>query len=105
VPVRRDLRGGDADAVQGPGEEALGRSHVARLAQPGVDEVPVPIDRAVPGAPGTIDPDVGLVRLPSGARRAPALGPEAVGEERGEARLPLAHGLVAEDEAARQEHR
>ncbi len=32
------------------------------------------------------------------------LGPQPVGQQRGEARLPVADGLMGEDEAALQEH-
>ena len=42
--------------------------------------------------------------MPPGARRASALGAEPGGQERGEARLPVADGLVAEDEAPLEEH-
>ncbi len=42
--------------------------------------------------------------MPLRAALAVPLRPQPGGQERGEARLPVAHGLVAEDEAADQEH-
>ena len=50
------------------------------------------------------DPQVRLVRVPLRAALPAPLGAQPGGQERGEARLPVADGLVAEDEAPRQEH-
>jgi hypothetical protein len=42
--------------------------------------------------------------MPFLAGLAPALGPQALREQRGEARLPLPDGLLCEGKAAREEH-
>jgi len=49
-------------------------------------------------------PHIGLVGVPLFARFTPSLGAQPLCQQRGEARLPLADGLVREGEAARQEH-
>ncbi len=85
-------------------EEAPRRARVARRAQPRVDQVPRTVDRAVAVTPAAIDPDIRRSRVPLRARRTAPSGPRLRGEERGEARLPVAHRLVREGEAALQEH-
>ena len=54
VPVRRDLRGRMADHGGCPLEEPLGGVHVARLAQQGVDQVPVGVDGPIQVAPAPV---------------------------------------------------
>ena len=61
--------------IQRPGERVLGRDHVAPLADQCVDEVALPVDRPVQGAPAPVDVDVRLVRVARGARCAAPLGP------------------------------
>jgi len=105
VPVGRHLLGRVTGHVAGLGEEAPGGGHVALLAQQRVDAVALPVDRPVAVAPGTIDPDSGLVRVLFRAALPAPLGPQTVGQERGAAGLPVPDRLMAEGEAARQEQR
>lgn len=49
VPVGRDLRRGLPGDGQRSGEAALGCGPVALVAQQRVDQVPLPVDRAIPG--------------------------------------------------------
>lgn len=55
-------------------------------------------------APAPIDPGADPARAPRGAALAALPGAQPGGDKRGGARLPLPDGLVAEDNAARQEH-
>ena len=87
-----------------PPEELPRRDHVAALTQAGVDQVALAIDRPVQGAPRPVDLHGGLVRVPRRAGLTVALGAEVLREQRGEACLPVADGLVGEHEAAGQEH-
>ena len=104
VPVRRHPPRGVPGEVACLAEEPLRGAHVARLAAPRVDQIALPIDRAVQVAPGTIDLDVGLVRMPLGTRCAAPFGAQLGRQQRGEARLPVADGLMAEGEDPREEH-
>jgi len=104
VPVRRHLRGRGPGAVQGLGEAPPGRVPVPRRAQPRVDQIPLPVDRPVAGTPATVNRDIRLIRMPLGACGAAPFGAQLRGDQWGEARLPVPHRLVREDEAALEEH-
>ena len=104
VPVRGDALGGDASGGFGRAEEGLRRGHVAVLAQHGVDEIAVAVDRPVQIGPAAADFQVGLVHVPVPAAAAalavPALA-KLVGQQRRELRLPLPNGLVADNDPGR----
>jgi len=105
VPVRRDRRGGAPGAVVRPGEAAPRRVHVAPLAESRVDAVAVAVERPIPGAPAPVDPEIGRVRVPVGARHPAPPGPSLCRQQRGAARRPLPNGFVGADAAAFQEQR
>jgi len=104
APVRRHPLRRVSGEVERLAEEAPGGTHVALVAQQRVDEVPLPIDRPVQGAPAPVDLDVGLVRVPLRADLPAPRGLEVLRQHGREARLPRAHGLVREDEATCQKH-
>lgn len=83
--MARDLRRGPPGGGQRRGEAAVGRDRAALFAQQRVDEVALPVDRALAGAPAPMH--------------------RAVGQERGEARLPVADGLVGAGKPPFEEHR
>jgi hypothetical protein len=105
MPFGRHLRGGTTDEVQGLREAALGRGHVALLAEQRVDEVAVPIDRAVQIASAPLHPQVRLVRVPLRIVLSAPPGALPRGEQWGAARLPLPDRRVAEHEVPVEEHR
>jgi len=87
-------------------KNAFGR-HVAVLAQHGVDQVTVPVDRPIQVAPASPDLQVGLVNVPGAtagaALPAPAL-PQFIRQRRCEPGFPVADRLVAEHDATKEEH-
>ncbi len=60
----------------------------------GVDELAVTVDGPIQIAPAARDLHVRLVDVPGAPGAVPALAPQLVGEQRGEAGLPVADGLV-----------
>src|SRR4051812_28503592 len=57
VPIGGDALGGDASCSPGREEEGLGRGHVALLAQHGVEEIAVAVDRPIQIIPARIAAD------------------------------------------------
>jgi hypothetical protein len=92
-PVRAKARGG-----LGRAEEGLSRLHVAVLAQQGVDQVSVPVDRPIKVTPLTPDPQIRLVDILADSRSAPhsvsALA-QRLAHDRQQLGLPVTNGLVA----------
>src|SRR4028118_1159529 len=107
VPARGDAVGGHAGGGARRAEEGLGRRHVPVLAQHGVDQVAVPVDGAVEVTPAAPDLQVSLVHEPGATAGTPlptATPPKFLGKDGRELRLPLAYRLVAEHDAALEEH-
>src|SRR5919202_227145 len=107
VPVRGDAVRDDAGGRLGGAEERLGRRHVPVLAEHGVDQVAVAVDRTIQIAPAAPHFQIRLIHKPgtaSGSALAAAALPEFSGQDRGELRLPLTDRFVAEDNAAKEEH-
>jgi hypothetical protein len=98
-PVRRDA--GDR---LGRAKECFGGGEVAVFAQHDVDQGAITIDRAVEIFPTAVHPDVRLVDVPAPSDFAPSSPPEILGQSRRELGLPITDRLVAEHEAADQEH-
>ena len=84
-------------------EEGLCRLHVAVLAEHGIDQVPVPVDRPAEVGPATTDLQVGLVGIPTDAgttpRAVPALS-KRVARDRRKLRFPVANGFMVNFNAA-----
>jgi len=94
-----------AGGRKGCGTALPRRGHVALLAQRRLEAMARPSDRPVGVPPGTVALDVWLVGVPRAARLTAPLGAQSIRQAWGEARRPVADGLVAEDTPARQEHR
>ena len=80
-------------------EERLGRLHVARLAEHGVDQVAVPVDRPIQVGPAAADLQVGLVDVPAGAGAASQAVPELaqfVADDGKQLRFPGPGGFMAD---------
>ena len=67
MPVRRHLLRSEAHGYPSRAEERLGRLHVAVLAEHGVDQVAVPVDRPIQVRPAAKDLQVVLVDMPTRA--------------------------------------
>lgn len=68
------------------------------LTQRGVDQVPVPVDRAIQGDPLAPDLQIGLVHVPAGTRAVPlsvSAFAEFLAHDRQQFRFPVPDGLVA----------
>src|SRR3954452_18077490 len=107
VPVGGDLVGCHARDRLGRAEEGLGRRHIPVLAQHGVHEMAVAVDGPIQVGPPATNLQVRLIHVPAaaaGTALATAALAEFVGQCRRELRLPLAEGLVAEHDAAEEEH-
>lgn len=113
VPVRGDLVGRHARDRLGRTKEGLGRRHVAVLAEHGVDQVAVAVDRSIQVGPAATNLQVGLVNVPAaaaGSTLATAAPAQFVGEQRRELGLPLAAvdplcgSTVAEHDTTDEEH-
>ena len=107
MTIGGDLVRGRTSGGLGRAEEGLGRRHVAVLAQYDVYEIAVAVDGPIQIAPATAHFQVGFVHMPSaavGSAFATAPLPKFAGQDRREFRLPFADGLVAEDDAAVEEH-
>ncbi len=98
VAVRRHPVRPEAHDRSRRAEERLGGTHVPVLAEHGVDQVSVPIDRPVEVDPAATDLQVGLVNIPAAPAAAPRAVPalaERVAHDRQQLRLPIANGLMA----------
>jgi hypothetical protein len=104
VAVRGHLVRGDAGDRLGRAKECFGGGEVAVLAQHDVDQGAITIDRAVEIFPTAVHPDVRLVDVPAPSDFALSSPPEILGQSRRELGLPITDRLVAEHEAADQEH-
>jgi hypothetical protein len=96
MTIRRDTRGNDAGHRFGRSKECLRRLHVARFAQPHIDQRAEAIDGTIKVAPAAVHLDICLVDIPTLSDPALAPLPEAVDQGRCELRLPAAGRLVAE---------
>src|SRR5687768_16105253 len=104
VAVRRHpVRRHPGDRLGGA-EERLRRRHVAVLAEHHVHQRAGAVDGTIEIAPAALDLDVGLVDVPAPACLTAPAPPQVLGQGRGELRFPLAHRLMAEHEAADEEH-
>jgi len=107
VPVGGDPIGRDAGDGLRRAEEGLGRGHVAVLAQHGVDEIAVAVDRAIQVGPAAADLQVGFIDVPVAAPgSAPAMPAPAklAGQCWRELRLPVSDSFMAEDDPTLDEH-
>jgi hypothetical protein len=104
VAVRRHSVRGDASGRLGRSKEGLCGGEVAVFAQHHVDQGAIAIDRAVEIFPTAVHPDVRLVDVPAPPDFALSSPPEILGQSRRELGFPVANRLVAEHEAADQEH-
>jgi hypothetical protein len=104
MTVRRDTRWNDAGHSFGRSKERLRRGHVARLAQPNVDQGTGTIDRPVQIAPTAIDLDVRLVSVPTLSDPSFTPTPEFVDQGWSEFGFPVADRFVRELNPANQEH-
>ena len=98
-PIRRDTSN-----RLGRSEECLGGCEVAVLAEHDVHQSAIAINRAIEISPLATHPDVRLVNIPTAAHSAFASPTQVLRQCRRQLGLPVAHGLVAEDEPAGQEH-
>ena len=99
VTVRRHLLRPEAHGRPRRAEEGLRRLHVAMLAQHGVDQVAVPIDRSIQVAPAAADLQIRLIDVPPGAAAAPPAMPalaQLVAHDRQQLCLPVTNSLVAD---------
>src|SRR5208282_4823759 len=80
------------------------RGEVTVLAEHHVDQGTIAIDRAVKILPATMHADVGFVDVPTPADFALSAPPEIFRQSWRELGLPGAHRLIAEHDAADQEH-
>jgi len=85
-------------------KEARGRGEVAVLAEHDVDQGAISIDRAVEVLPLAVHTNVRLVDIPTTTDFAPSASPEILRQCGRELGLPIADRLIAEYDAADQEH-
>src|SRR5580692_2051905 len=104
MPVRGDPIGRDAGDQLGRLEERLRGGHVAVLAEHHIDQRPRAIDGTVEITPMPVNLDVGLVDVPALACLAAPASPQTFSQCRCELGFPVANRLVAEYDAADQEH-
>ncbi len=104
LAVARHAHCGLAYHFQCSHKESFGRVHIALLSQHGIDQVALPVNRAVEVLPLPSDADVGFVDVPGTTGLSLALGAKVVGHKRREVGFPLAHGFMGEHKAALQEH-
>src|SRR5215510_9585025 len=101
--------GGDAvrDYLgDGPGrpKKRLSGSTVSRLTQIDVNQVPVPIDRAVEIGPASFHFEIRLVTIPASSHSAPPMLAEGLTQHGGQLGFPLPHCFVSKDDASLKEH-
>jgi hypothetical protein len=104
VAVGRDPFWRLAGNLPGLAEEALCRVYITGLAQHAIDQIALPIDRAVQIAPLAADFDLRLVDIPCPSSLPVAPGTQLLGRERRETRFPVPHCLVGEAEATLEEY-
>jgi hypothetical protein len=104
VPIRGDPVGCDTGDHLRRLEKSLRGGHIAVLAEHHVDQRARAIDGPIEITPVPLDLDVGLVNVPASARFAASASPQAVSQRRRELGFPVANRLVAEHDAADQEH-
>ena len=104
VPIRGDPVGCDAGDHLGRLEERLRGGHTAMFAEHHVDQRAGAISGAVEITPLPVDLDIGLVHIPASARLAASASPQTFSQRRRELGFPVANRLVAEHDAADQEH-
>ena len=85
-------------------EERLGSRTVPRLTQIDVDQVPIPIYRAVEVSPAPFNSEIGLVTIPTPSHPAAPLFAEGLTQHGCEFGFPLPYGFMGKDHAAIQEH-
>ena len=113
MAVRRHPVRPEAHGRPGGAEERLGRLHVPVLAQHGIDQVLIPVDRPIQVCPAAADLQVGLVDVPAcpspATRSEPALA-ELIAHDRQQLRLPvstvdlLRSSTVADLDPAKRQH-
>src|SRR6202041_1465341 len=104
MPIRGDPIGRDAGDHLGRREERLRGGHVAVLAEHHVDQRAGAIDGTVEITPVSLNLDVCLINVPAPPRLAASASPQMFSHRRCELGFPVANRLVAEHDAADQEH-
>jgi hypothetical protein len=104
MPIRGDPVGRDAGDHLGRLEERLRGGHVPVLAEHHVDQRARAIDGTVEITPLAVNFDVGLVDIPTAAGLATSASPQTFGQRRRELGFPVTNRLMAEHDAADQEH-
>src|SRR5262245_46580787 len=72
-------------------KEARGGIHVPRVAERGVDQLALPVNGPVQIAPLSLNPYIGLVRVPPPADFSLPFAADLLGQQRREAFLPVAY--------------
>src|SRR5215217_3391396 len=99
----RDHAGGELRGAK----ECLRRRPVAMLGEHGINQIAIAVDRTVEIAPVAANLQIRLIDVPRPASSAsPTTTPwsQLIGQNGREFRFPVADGLVAEDDAALEEH-
>src|SRR5580700_5866824 len=104
MPIRRHPGRREAGYRFGGLEERLGGRHVAGLAQPDVYQCARCVDGAIEIAPPALHFDVGFVDVPTAPNLAAAAPTQSLGHRRRELGFPIADRLIAEYDAADEEH-
>src|ERR1700722_15226017 len=104
MPIRGDPIGRDAGDHLGRREERLRGGHVAVLAEHHVDQRAGAIDGTVEITPVSLNLDVCLINVPAPPHLAASASPQIFSHRRCELGFPVANRLVAEHDAADQEH-
>jgi hypothetical protein len=111
VPIGGDPVGRKAGDRLGRPKERFGGSHVTVLAEHHVDQHAAAVDGAIEIAPAPVHLEVGPIDIPTAASLAPTAASLAAatptqwfGQGRRQLGFPLANRLVAEHNAADQEH-
>ena len=103
VAVRRDPVRNHTNRLR-RSKEALGCGEVAVLEQHDVDQGAIAIDRTIEISPIAVHPNIRFVDIPATADFALSASPEFLRQSGRELCLPVTDRLIAEHDAAYQEH-
>jgi hypothetical protein len=96
--------GGHAGRRPGGAEEGLGRRKVARVTEPHIDQVPVPINRPLEVAPLTLNTYVCFVHVPAIPYSATTPLTQSCAEAWSQLALPLPHGFMRKHDTPLEKH-
>jgi hypothetical protein len=104
MTIRRHLVGSMANHSNCLLEKLLGCLHIPLLAQHGIHQIAIVIDRPIKVAPLSVNLDVGFIHVPRSPRLTSSFDPQLLCHQGSKTSFPVSNGLMGKHKTPLQEH-